>query len=660
VKAPIPKPSKALYEFGPFRLDAARHLLQRDSQPLPLPPKAFDILVFLVERRGELLTKGDLLSAVWPDTFVEENNLTQYVSMLRKVLGDGLDDHKYIETVPKLGYRFVSEVRQVSDGEGDFLLARHTQTRIVVREEKEEEIAVPDVSAIPAQDKFSAVRPSRRPVWVWISGGLAAIALVLVGVHFQNRHRAGIDAVNPQRIRSLAVLPLKNLSGDPAQDFFADAMTDALTTNLAQIHELRVISETSAMHYKGTNKALAEISRELNVDGVVEGTVFRSGDRVRITAQLVEAPTDRHIWARGYERDLRDVMKLQDEVALDVVSEIKVKLTPQEQLRLTKATPVNTEAYQLFLQGEYFGTRVTEDFLRKAVSTLQLSISKDPNYVPAHVVLALAYEGLATNGYDPPSMGFPNAKAELTKALELDEDSAEAHSTLGHIKMTYDWDWPGAAKEIQRALELNPNSASAQSTLGSYFIIVGHFDEAIKQMRHAEAQDPVGLDASVYAGQFNLMAGRYDEGIVELKKALELDPNFLPAHAELAFAYARAGKRAEASAEYEKTRSLMAPRQALILDQWMAPVEILLGKRAGALKNADWWAWQSSHRHIDACILAAFYAELGFKDRALQWLEKGFEQRSPSMAYLKIDANFPPDVRADPRFQNILRRMNFP
>jgi TolB-like protein/DNA-binding winged helix-turn-helix (wHTH) protein/Flp pilus assembly protein TadD len=629
----MPPLSRAIYDFGPFRLESGQHLLLRDGQPVAIPPKAFEILTALLDQRGALISKEDLQNRVWPNTFVDENNLTQQISLLRRILGESPEQPQYIETVPRYGYRFIAQVQEKGDAEPQ-----------------------------AAEEGLPVARARRRGAVLWRSGSAVAIALAILlgGFYLADLRDTRLRAANPQHIRSLVILPLANLTGDSSQDYFVDAMTDSLTTDLAQIHQLRVISGTSAMHYKGTKKTLPEIARELRVDGVVEGTVFRSDDHVRITAQLVDAPADRHLWARSYERDLRDVMKLQDEVALDVAGAIKVTLTPQEQLRLTNASPVNTEAYQLFLQGQYFSTRLTEDFLRKAVSTLQQSISKDPNYVPAHVALALAYESLATDGYDSPAVGFGKAKAELTRALELDEGSGEAHANLGVIKMTYDWDWPGARKEIQRGLELDPNSAPAQSVQGTYFVVTGHFDEAIAQMRRAQSQDPVGLDASLFVGQFYLMARRYDQGIVEIKKTLGLDPNFLPAHAELAFAYARAGKRAEAATEYQKTRSLMAPRQALILDQWMAPVEILLGNRAAALKNADWWARESAHRHIDAYILAAFYAELGLKERAFAWLERGFEQRSPSMAYLKIDANFPENMRADPRFQEILHRMNFP
>lgn len=623
-----------IYEFGPFRLDSRQHAFLRDGQVVPLPPKAFDILLLLVESEGGLLSKTDLLERAWPGAYVDENNLAQQISVLRKYLGESSDKPAYIETIPRVGYRFIAPVEELNSQTGP--------------------------SPAPRSAEPGPVAARRLPV-LWISTGIAVTALLLTGVYFLSTHlQARSSTTGPQRIRSLAILPLTNLSGDPAQDYFADAMTDSLTTNLAQIRELRVISETSATRYKGLHKALPEIARELNVDGVVEGSVFRSGDHVRITAQLVEAPTDRHLWARSYEGEFRDVLRLQDDVARDIAGEIKVKLTPREQHLLTTSPPINAEAYKLYLEGSYFQTKVTEDYLRKAITTLQQSIDKDPNYAPAHAALALAYEKLSTNGYEPPLVDVPKAKAELTKALELDESLAEAHANLGYIKLTFDWDWPGGERELLRALELNPNSSDAQSEQGVYLVTIGQFDEAISQMLRAQSLDPVGLDSALYVGQYYLITGRYNESLSALKKALELDPNFLPVHAELALAYTRLGDRAGAAAAYQKTRSLMAPRQALVLDQWMAPVEILLGKRAEASQTAEWWTRESAHRYTDAYIMAAFYSELGWNDRAFQSLEKGFEQRSPSMVYLKYDLNFPDSIRSDPRFESLLRRLKFP
>ncbi len=624
-------------KFGAFEVDLRARELRKHGFKIILQDQPFQILTLLLERPGEVVTREEVRNKLWPaDTFVDfDDGLNTAIRKLRQALGDSAEAPRYVETLPRHGYRFIASVQPL----------KRSATE-----------ASPGSEVIIARARL----PVSRGWFVAVSTSVAAIVLLVAGTYFLHWRRSSLSAANLQRIRSLAVLPLKNLSGDPEQDFFVDAMTDALTTDLAQIHSLRVISGTSAAHYKDTKKTLPEIAKELNVDGVVEGTVFRSGDHVRITAQLVDAPIDRHLWARSYERDLRDVIRMQDEVARDIVGEIKVNLTPREEQRLSNAPPVDAEAYQLYLQGQYFQTRVTEDYLRKSISTLEASIAKDPNFAPAHAALALAYDAISTNGYAPPLTELPKAKAELTRALELDDGLAEIHADLGQIKLTFDWDWPGAAKEIQRALDLDPNSAGAHAGESIYLVVVGHFDEAFAEMRRARELDPLGLDTTLYVGEVKLMARRYDESIPEFKKSLELDPNFLPTHAAMALAYAQGGRRAEASAEYEKTRSLMAPRQALILDQWLAPVEILLGKRAEALKNADWWAHESAQRYTDAYRLAAFYGELGLPDRAFPWLEKGFEQRSPSMAYLKIDASFPDEMRADPRFQDALRRMNFP
>lgn len=627
--------SRHAVKFGVFEVDLRARELRKNGLKIGLQDQPFQVLTLLLKRPGEVLTREELRNKLWPaDTFVDfDDGLNTAIRKLRLALGDSAESPRFVETLPRHGYRFIAPVEDLGRVE-------------------------PKSGLLPAGEGLPAA--SRSPAVIVLSATLAAIVLLFAGLYFQSHRRATLNAANPQRIRSLVVLPLANLTGDPNQDYFVDAMTDSLITDLAQIHELRVISATSSTHYKGTKKTLPEIARELSVDGVVEGTVFRSGEKVRITAQLVDAPTDRHLWARSYERDLRDVIRMQDEVARDIAGEIKVKLTPQEQLRLANAAPVNTEAYQLYLQGEYFGTKVTEDFLRKSIGILEQSIALDPNYAPAHAALADAHEALSTNGYAAPSVEFPKARAELIRALDLDEGLAETHADLGQVQLTYDRDWSSAEKELQRAVDLNPNSAPAHEGKAIYYLALGRFDEAVSEAQRTLELDPVGMDASLYVGHICILAGRYDEGIRELKKTLELDPNFLPAHAELAFAYMRLGKRDEAANEYQKTRSAMPAHQALILDQWMAPVEILLGKRAEARGNLEWWMKESARRHTDAYILAAFSAELGLKDRAFALLEQGFKQRSPSMVYLKFDSNFPADIHSDPRFLDILRRLNFP
>jgi TolB-like protein/DNA-binding winged helix-turn-helix (wHTH) protein/Tfp pilus assembly protein PilF len=660
-----------MFAFGPFRLDTLGHTLRKDAKTIPLPPKAFELLVLLVRRNGELLTKGELLNTLWPNTFVEENNLTQYVSMLRKLLGESAnDEEKFIETVPRLGYRFVAQVRMLSaDGVGEVGLAKHTTTRIVVREEEElEETDEPSEEASPdslvtlslenAQSQLPASRRLRR----WRSS-LATLSFAVIAVVAVFVYKALWPLRAPAAFaskRTLAVLPLANLSGDPQQEAFADAITDSLTTELGQLHDLRVISETSAMYYKGTHKKLPEIARELAVSGVVEGSVYRSGNHVRITAQLVDASSDQQLWANSYEAELGDVLRLQDRVARDIAAQIRVTLTPQEQMLLSNARTVKPEAYNLFLEGQYFEGKITEDFLQKAIHSLQRSIEIDGTYAPAHTALAMAYERLTTNGYAPPTSVFPKAEAELKTALEMDPSSSQVHANLSYIKLAYDWDWQGAEKEIHRAFELSPNSEEARSGIAQMYLIEGRFDDSLAEMRQAQTFDPVGLESRLYLGQYCLVVGQYEQSIAAFQRTLELDPNFLPTHAEMALAYTRMGKKELAVVEYEKTRALMGPRQALILDQWMAPVEILLGKRELAVQTARWWTRESAHRYTDPYILAAYYAELGWSEQSFDFLFKAIERRSPSMIYLRVDKSFPAAMRNDSRFHTLLQKLNYP
>jgi len=658
-----------MFAFGPFRLDTLGHTLRKEGKTLPLPPKAFELLVLLVKRNGELLSKGELLNTLWPNTFVEENNLTQYVSMLRKLLGEvATEDQKYIETVPKLGYRFIPEVREIVEGDpstplrtsGELVLSKRTRTHIVLREEEEVEEESDESSKVLPAPATAWTKARVSLGWKWMLASAAVMVFAVASV-FVYRTLWPVKApVALTRQRTLAVLPLVNLSGDPQQEAFADAMTDSLTTELGQLHDLRVISETSTMYYKGTHKKLPEIARELGVSGVVEGSVHRSGDHVKITAQFVDASTDQQLWANSYEAELGDVLRLQDRVARDIAAEIRVTLTPQEQMMLSNARTVKPEAYNLFLEGQYFMGKVTEDFLQRAIHFLQRSIEVDSTYAPAHTALAMAYERLTTNGYAPPTAVFPKAEAELKTALEMDPSSPDAHANLGYIKLAYDWDWQGAEKEVHRAFELNPNSEEARSGIAQLFLIGGRFDDSIAETRRGLTFDPVGLESRLYLGQWCLFAGRYEESIAAFQHALELDPNFLPVHAEMALAYTRMEKKELAAAEYAKSRAQMGPRQALIMDQWMAPVEILLGKRELAEQTARWWKRESAYRYTDPYILAAYYAELGWNEQSFDSLFKGLENRSPSMIYLRWDKNFPPSMRSDSRFHTLLQKLNLP
>jgi serine/threonine protein kinase/tetratricopeptide (TPR) repeat protein len=495
---------------------------------------------------------------------------------------------------------------------------------------------------------------SRRAI-LWSAAGLLGLAGVFwltFGRGMLNHSRA---TSAPQRISSLAVLPLENLSGDPAQDYFADGMTDELITDLAQISALRVISRTSVMQYKKTKKALPQIARELNVDGVVEGTVERAGDRVKIRAQLIEASSDRHLWARSYDRDLRDILAMQSEVASAITGEIRVTLTPQEQTRMASARPVNREAYDAYLKGRFYSQKETAEGLKKGFEYFQEAIEKDPGY-------ALAYAALGHYYYDaselllPPREAMPKAKAAAKRAIEIDDNLAEGHTTLAIVAAKYEWDWSNAAREFKKALELNPNSAAAHLWYGLYLASMGLMGESIAELKQAQQLDPFGVEGSSYLGTAFYWARQYDQAIEQQRRTIEMDPNFYPAHVALAWAYEEKGQFSEAIAETQKARQIDDnPWVVANLGRAFA----VAGKRPEAQTVLSQLKQVSRRRFVSAYDVATIYAALGEKDQAFLWLEKALQERAEWLVYLKVEPQV--DIlRADPRFQDMLRRVGLP
>jgi len=459
------------------------------------------------------------------------------------------------------------------------------------------------------------------------------------------------------QVQSIAVLPLKNLSRDSEQEYFADGMTEALITNLGKIGALRVISRTSVMRYKGTKKPLPEIARELNVDAIVEGTVQRSGDRVRVTANLLHAPTDRHLWAEIYERDLRDVLALQSDVAQAIANEIKIKLTPQEQTRLARARPVSPEAHDAYLKGRYYWDLRTEDSLKKSLEYFQEAIEKDPGHALAYAGSADSYLVLAVYGVMAPREGMPSAKAAAFKALEMDETLAEAHTALGAARWGYDWDWVGAEKELKRALELNPGYAIARKWYAEYLSRMGRHDEAIAEIRRAQELDPLSLSVNATGAVVLGFARRYNEMITECHRTLELNAEFYVAHLYLGVAYAQQKLYEQAISECQKGVALEEGNTACF--GYLGHVYAAAGKRAEALKIIFQLTELSKQRYVSSWSISYIHAALGDSDQACAWLEKAYEERSLVLANLKVDPGFDP-LRTDPRFQALVRRMKFP
>ncbi len=681
---------KHLYEFGPFRLDPVKRRLLRDGEPMPLTPKAFDTLLALVRQSGKTIEKDDLMKKVWPDAVVEENNLNQNITALRKSLGDSRQQSHYIATVPGLGYRFVADVREVEVGGADVIVVeKQARTRSVAEEEESiEESAetgsgtaseAPVPSALvaaeetePEPSRFRRPSPGtlavpeaetgavngnraagalRRSLLILVPLTLAALAYAF----FTREHGRP-----PQlAVTSIVVLPLENLSGDPAQEYFADGMTDALIGDLAKLGELRVISRTSSMHFKGTKKSLPDIAGELKVDAVVEGTVQRSGERVRIRAQLIHVATDRHLWVQTYERDVRDVLDVQSQIAQAIAREVQIKMTPAEQARLTPRRPVHPKAFDDYLQGRYlYWNRRTEENLRKAIEHFQSAIREDSTYARAHVGLADCYNALGSVqvGALPPMEARRRSVEAAAKALEIDPALAEAHSALGHDKH-YNWDWAAAEQEFKRAIELNPNYAHAHSFYAGYLMSRGRVEESLAASNRARELDPLSLSISAQRGFLLLNARRYDEAIEQLRRVIAVDPNHYQAYWFLGPTYAAHGQFDEAIAASEKAVALSGRAPGAL--GMLGLVYGLAGHQGEATKVLNELREQGERRYVTPAALANVYIGLGDKDQSFVWLEKAYQERSNYIAYLKVYPIVDP-LRSDPRFADLMRRAGLP
>ncbi len=469
--------------------------------------------------------------------------------------------------------------------------------------------------------------------------------------------RGESGAVGAKRVESLAVLPLENLSGDPEQEYFADGMTEELIASLAQISALRVISRTSVMRYKGTRKPLPEIARELNVDVVVEGSVRRAGDRVRITAQLLDAANDRHLWAKSYERDLRDVLALQGEVAQAIAQEIQVKLAPPEQARLAGARPVNPDAYEARLKGRYHMNRRTEEGLKSAIGYFQEAIGLDPTDPLAHVGLADSYNLLGYYSLLPSPEAFPKAKAAATRALEIAPNLAEAQTSLAYVSLYYDWDWEGAEKGFRRAIGLNPSYSTAHLWYANVHAILHRTEDAIAEFDRASELDPVSHIALTSAGWSRYYARRFAEAIEHFRAPLEVDPTFLPPRLWRGFALEQVGRYADAIRDFEEADRIGGlPHLSMAA---LARGYALAGERAKALEMLDRLAMLSKERYVPSYYLAAVHVALGDRERALDLLDRAYDEHSHWLVFLAVEPKFD-TLHDEPRFRDLLRRIGLP
>lgn len=505
-----------------------------------------------------------------------------------------------------------------------------------------------------------ALRAPRIQPWHSVTSGVLTIVLIVTSLFALNvggwRNRLLNTSRTPQ-VESLAVLPLLNLSGDPQQEYFADGMTDELTTNLAQISGLRVISRTSVMQFKDTKKPLPQIAKELNVQAVVEGSVARSGDRLRITVQLVQASPEKHLWADSYERYLVDVLALQDEVARDITTKIRGRLTPQDQVRLTKARQVDPASYEDYLKGRYYYDKMSADGFKESLKYYQQVVARDANYAPAYAGIAASYEGLGIWEQLPPKEAASQAKAASEKALALDDSLGEAHAILGHIHFAWDWDWVAAEREYKRALELGPPSSLTMVHFAVYLSAMGRHSEAIQEMKEAHTLDPISLMSNDLSGFVYYLAHDFDRAIDEYQKTLALYPDAENVHNYLGRSYEQKGMYTQAFEEYQRSLLLTGSTAAeLKAERQLFEKYGIKGFWQKELQEA---LDESKRNYVSAESIAESYLRLGAKDKAFEFLEKAYQDRSHDMAFIKVEPIFS-SLHADPRFQDLLRHMNLP
>lgn len=617
--------SKSVLRFGTYEIDLQSGELRKAGLKIRVQQQPLKVLEVLLEHPRQMVGREELRSRIWPnESFGDfDQAVNVAIAKLRGALGDSAENPRYIETLPRRGYRFIAEVTVV---------------------EPPKSPTGPDLK--PTSQKQAPRFGARK---------IAAVVVLLLVVIF-GAWILYSWYFSPE-IKSLAVLPLESLSGDASQDYFADGMTDELITDLGQIGTLRVISRTSVMPYKHARRPLPEIARELKVEAVLEGTVLRSGDRVRITAQLIQVPAEKQLWTHSYEGDVRDALTLQGQVARAVAQQIRIKINPREEAALSNKKPVNPDAYEAYLKGRYFWNKRTGNGLKTAVAYFDQAIDTDPNYAQAYTGLADTYAlmGDWQYGVMAPKEAFPKAKAAALQALKLDHTLAEAHTSLAFCFDIYAWDWDSAEKEFKEAIELNPGYATAHHWYAWHLMVLGRNSEGIAEMRKAASLDPLSLIINADLAEALLVARDYNQSVQQSLSTITMDPNFAVAHYQLGQAYTQMQRFPEAIAEFQKATQLSGSDLGFKAN--LAYAYAASGRKSDAVNLLQEVKSGSNQNFSNAAEVAMVYTGLGEKDQAMIWLEKAYEEHfNPSIL---VRPCFDP-LRADKRFQDLQRRIGIP
>lgn len=589
---PVPR----YYEFDGFRLDPRKRLLLRDGQPVRLKSKAFALLLVLLERRERVLEKDELMQAVWPDTTVEENNLTVHMSAVRKALGETSAEPRYIVTVPGHGYRFAAEVNEVGDAQTELILRQRTRASLVIEEDND------------------------------------------------------TDA----HLRSIAVLPFKML-GDAANDeYLGLGLADALITRFSQLRQMLVRPTSAVARYAGSAQEPLVTGRELGVEALLDGRVQRAGERLRVTVQLIRVRDGVTLWGAKFDEQWQDIFAIQDSISEQLARALMLGLSSEQQRHLNKRHTENPEAYRLYLKGRWHWSRFTEAEMKRGMECYRQAIELDPNYALAYTGLADVYATLHYNGYLPLEEAAPRHVALAEKALQLDATLAEAHCSMAFAIIVYERDWGRAEREYKLAIQLNPGYVTGHHYYAFFLAAQARFDEALVEIKRARELDPLSPYLNTDVGWMHYFARRYDKAIEHYQQALEIEPNFALAHAYLGLAYERLGRYAEASAALQKALTLAGG--SADMTAWLGYVYAMSGRREEAQRILQELQTRAAQGYVALHNTAMIYAALGEPEQAFAWLEDAFQKHAGWLFCLKVDARLD-RLRTDPRFADLLRRV---
>ena len=645
--------SAARYDFGPFRLDTSRRLLLCDEKPVALPSKAYDALVVLVTKSGQVIEKDELMKSVWPNSFVEEANLTVCISALRKALGERPNEPRYIMTIPGRGYQFVASVSAAPDEDSDWALESQTLKRVIIQErEVVEETQQPETEGTMLLTGKQLVAARRLPLKALIPAiGLLLISLAAI-FYFLIGNRSSGPAAGT-RIRSMAVLPFKPLTEDAGNEYLGLGMADVLITRLTSLEQIVVRSTSDISKYSRLDRNLLAVGRDLKVDAVLEGRIQRIDDRMRVTVQLVRVADGAALWAGKFDDKLTDLFAIEDSISQKVAESLALHLRSDQRESLARRFTQNTEAYQFYLKGRYYWSKATLEDLKKAIGYFEQAIALDPDFTLAYVGTSDCYIWMSYFDLWPPKEVYPKALAAATKALGLDEHIADAHVAKASVKMEYEWDFEGAKREYRRAIELNPNLAIAHIKYAQCLAALGDDQAAAAEAKQAQQLEPVSLSINGGAGQVYYLLRRYDDVIDLGHKLLEFEPNFNSAHWTLGLAYREKG---EYDAAIEQLRKGITQMKAPAPLSHLAYAYAKMGRKDEAERLLEELKHLSTLRYVSSALIANIFVGLGDKDRAFEWLEKAYEERDFRMIFLKV-APMLDDLRSDPRFTDLLRRM---